>query len=234
MKKVAIHQPDFFPWLGFFNKLYKSDLFVINDYGQWPKDGVSYSCRVQLLVANSPKWVNMPVVHNYHGFRSYKETEIDNRQKWRQKFMNTLQMNYARAPFYKEIRDFVSPLVDYQSDYLVDYNMNALKAFIDKLNLDFSKIFIGSQLEDMEGVKTDRIIKVVKAVNGTCYLCGGGATYQKDDEIFDSGLDLEYQNFSHPNYSQFNTKEFIPGLSVIDCLMNQGFEKTEELIKRPQ
>jgi hypothetical protein len=98
------------------------------------------------------------------------------------------------------------------------------------LRFDTSKLILGSTL-NAKGSSTDLLISMVKSVGGTGYLCGGGASgYQEDEKFSLEGLTLKYQDFSHPVYLQFNTSEFVPGLSIIDALMNCGPEGTRALI----
>jgi len=74
-------------------------------------------------------------------------------------------------------------------------------------------------------------VAVVKAVGGTAYLCGGGAGgYQEDTKFLEAGLELRYQQFQHPVYAQIKTGTFMPGLSIIDVLMNCGFEQARALV----
>jgi len=228
---VAIHQPNFFPWLGYFNKMARADTFIIMDNVQFPKTSRgTWSNRVRLIVNGKATWLTMPIVRNYHGHRCYHEMLIDNRQPWRERILTTIKTSYGRAPYFKTVFPFLRELINNFTESLVDYNITAIQALILQLGLDQSKLILGSQL-NISGSSTDLLIAMVKAVDGTAYLCGGGASgYQEDEKFYLAGLTLIYQNFQHPNYPQFNTQEFNPGLSIIDTLMNCGFTKTKELI----
>jgi len=229
-KIVAIHQPNFFPWLGYFNKIARADLFIVLDHVQFPKKGGTYSNRVQLVVNGQAAWVTMPVVRAYHGFRRINEMRIDNTQPWRTKLLKTIQMNYSHAPFFEIVFPFLTELVNNPTDRLVEYNLSAINSLMAALGMETSKLILSSTLA-VEGQATDLLISIVKAVGGTTYLCGGGAPrYQQDKKFAEAGIELVYQNFRHPVYPQTNTREFIPGLSIIDALMNCGFERTKALV----
>lgn len=228
---VAIHQPTFLPWLGYFDKIARSDAFILMDDAQFPKKGGTWSNRVWMLVNKQAAWVTMPIVRAYHGTRLICEMKINNRTSWRAKVLKTIQMNYARVPFFEEVFPFLTELVNNPTDSLADYNIAAIQALVSALGLDLSKLIPGSTL-DVEGEATDLLIVMTEVVGGTAYLCGGGAAgYQEDEKFAKAGIELIYQNFKHPVYPQMNASEFIPGLSIIDVLMNLGFEATNALLR---
>jgi hypothetical protein len=227
---VAIHQPNFFPWLGYFNKIARADEFILMDNAQFPKTGGTWSNRVKILEHGQPAWTTMPILRAYHGTRPISQMEINNRTPWRRKLLTTLQTNYARAPYFDVVFSMLAELINYPSDSLTNYNVNAIRQLALAVGIDPAKFVLGSTLA-VNGRATDLLIEMVKAVGGTSYLCGGGAGgYQEDEKFAAAGLGLLYQDFRHPHYPQWNTKEFIPGLSIVDALMNCGFEQTEVLI----
>ncbi|HKP37797.1 MAG TPA: WbqC family protein [Pyrinomonadaceae bacterium] len=227
---VAIHQPNFFPWLGYFNKLARADLFIVLDNVQFPKKGGTWLNRVRLMNGSEPSWITMPVVRAYHGLRRIDEIQIDNDAPWRGKVLKSIEINYGAAPFFDQVFPVLTELVNNPTDRLAEFNLSAIMTVARSLRLDTSKLILGSTL-DGQGRSTDLLISMVKSVGGTAYLCGGGATgYQEDEKFGVEGLELIYQEFEHPVYPQVNTPEFVAGLSIIDALMNCGFEKTRLLI----
>lgn len=230
-KIVAIHQPTFFPWLGYFNKIARCDVFVVLDSVQFPKKGGTWANRVKLLINGQPDWVTMPVDRSYHGVRSYGEMRIDSAAAWRDKLLQTIRTNYGATACFDEVFPAIEDLISNSTTGLTDYNLSAILYLAKALGLDVAKIILASKVK-AEGAGTDLLVSITKAVSGTAYLCGGGASeYQEDEKFAAAGLDLIYQNFKHPVYEQANTREFVPGLSVIDALMNCGFEGTAALIQ---
>lgn len=229
-KLVAIHQPTFFPWLGYFNKIDQCDQFVVLDSVQFSKKGGTWGNRVKLLISGEPRWVTMPVERNYHGVRSYAEMRIDNSTPWRDKLRESLRVNYRAAAHFSEVFPPLEELISNSTTSLTDYNLSAILYFARALDINVSKIVMASALK-AEGSGTDLLVSIARSAGGTAYLCGGGASgYQEDEKFAAAGLDLIYQEFKHPRYDQMNVPEFVPGLSVIDALMNCGFERTAELI----
>ncbi|MBD0370365.1 MAG: WbqC family protein [Pyrinomonadaceae bacterium] len=229
-KIVAIHQPNFFPWLGYFNKIARSDLFILMDNAQFPKTGGNWSNRVRLMINGEPQWVTVPVVRAFHGVRSVRQTLINNNAPWRVKLIKTLKTNYNHAPFFESVFTGLEELINNPTDSLADYNTAAITSLAAALRIDSSKLVLGSSLQ-AEGSATDLLISMIKAVGGTAYLAGGGASgYQEDEKFAAAGIQLIRQDFQHPSYAQTNSREFVPGLSIIDALMNCGFEHAAALV----
>ncbi len=231
-KLVAIHQPNFFPWLGYFDKLARADVFILMDNVQFSKKGGTWSNRVKMIVNGEATWITVPVVRSYHGNRNINEMEIDNTIEWRGKISKMMLTNYGKATFFREIYPLFSGLLNIPTANLARYNKVAIYSLAEIIGLDTSKIVIGSTLE-VEGKATDLLINMIKAVGGNAYLAGGGANgYQEDEKFATGGVELIYQNYNHPIYHQCNTPSFIFGLSIIDALMNVGFEGIKELLNK--
>lgn len=227
---VAIHQPNFYPWLGFFDKIRRADRFIALDCVQYSKG--SWTNRVKIMVAGGPMWITVPVVRNFHGTKTIADMQIDNHLPWRAKLLKTIALNYRRAPHFEQVYKWIADLIADPTDRIVDYNMRAIRATAIALDMDDSKLVMGSSL-GVDGRATSLLVSMVRAVHGDAYLAGGGAGGYQDDEMFaDAGLAVKYQDFQHPVYRQFNSAEFVPGLSVVDALMNCGFQGTADLLSR--
>ena len=227
---VAIHQPNFFPWLGFFNKIALADVFVILDNVQFPKKGGTWSNRVKILVQDAPAWVTVPIIRSYHGVLPINNIRINETTQWREQLVKTIDLSYRRAPHFAQVFPSLADLVNQRTDRLADYNLQAILSLAEAVGLDTTKIVLGTTL-NVEGRGTDLLVSMTKAVGGTAYLSGGGAqAYQEDDKFADAGIELLYQGFQHPTYPQRNDAAFVPGLSIIDSAMNCGFEFTADFL----
>ena len=112
---VAIHQPNFFPWLGFFDKIARSDVFCLLDGVQLPKKGGSWVNRVQLVNNGKVLWATVPVCRG-PGVQTIAETRLQDAEPWREKLLRTLQSAYGKAPHFKDVFAFVQPLVTLPTD----------------------------------------------------------------------------------------------------------------------
>jgi WbqC-like protein family len=227
---VAMHQPNFFPWLGYFDKLARSDVFVLLDHVQYPKTGGVWSNRVKLLLAGEARWATAPIVRSVHGVRRYDEMEFQAGQPWREKLVKSLHANYARALHFRECMPWLEPLILNDEPRLAAYNAHAILGIAQQLGLPTDHVRWSSTLA-VEGQATDMLIAVTHAVHGDSYLCGGGAEGYQDDAAFAAaGIALRYQQFQHPMYSQGKSATFVAGLSVMDALMHVGTSGVRALL----
>ncbi len=225
-KIVAIHQPNFFPWLGYFDKIIRADVFILLDHVQFSKKGGTWCNRVKIVQQGQAKWLTVPVDRAYHGTRTIRDMSFNRNIFWQRKLLQAIRINYGKAPYFNDVFPVLAECIQCSTDSLAEYNIVAIQRLLTCLGLDCQKLVISSTLS-VEGQATDLLVALVQKMEGTAYLCGGGAEgYQEDEKFAEAGLQLAYQRFEHPVYPQYNTKEFIPGLSIIDYLMNCGFDSS--------
>jgi hypothetical protein len=230
-KLVAIHQPNFFPWLGYFDKIARSDVFILLDHVQFQKTGGTWSNRVKLLQGGEARWVTAPILRQFHGVLAVGEMEFQPDGLWREKVIKSLVTNYARTPYFRDVMDFLEPLIRNPEGNIARYNGRAIKAIAQYLGLPIEKFRWSSEMV-VDGRASEMLISLTRAVGGTAYMCGGGAEgYQEDATFAAAGVGLIYQNFQQPVYPQIGSKVFVPGLSVIDALMNVGLVGVRSALK---
>lgn len=219
---VAIHQPNFFPWLGYFDKIRQADVFIFLDAVDYPRSGSgsmgSWVNRVRINVQGNAQWVTCPTKRMPLG-TPICAAEIDDSQSWRAKLLRTLQANYARAKSFDDAMAFLAPLINAPESNLASFNITAIRAIALRLNLS-AEFLMQSEIA-AQGASTELLVALTKAVGGDTYLEGGGAGGYQNDELFAlHGLSLRKQNFSARPYGP--VERFIPGLSIIDFLMHEG------------
>jgi hypothetical protein len=227
---VSIHQPNFFPWLGYFDKMARCDYFVFLDDVQIQKTGGGWSNRVKILVSGQPKWVSAPIDRDYHGVREVRETVFKAFLNWRNDILRTLQISYKKAPHYRDAIELIEPLLMNREDNLAAYNSAAIVRIAEELGIATSKCRWSSKLEH-SGRSNGLLVSIVKALGASTYLCGGGAEGYQDKDVFDeASIALVHQGYEPRRYSQVGTATFAPGLSVIDVLMNVGIEGARQML----
>lgn len=219
---VAIHQPNFFPWLGFFDKIRRADVMVLLDAVDYPRAGSggmgSWTNRVKLAIQGEARWVTCPLKRLGLG-EPISAATIDDAQPWRRKLLRTLEANYRRAERYSEAMSLLAPLIETHEDNLSRFNSAAIATIAARLGAR-ARLVRQSELVHA-GKATELLISLVKAAGGDAYLAGGGAGGYQQDELFGlAGVRLVYQNFVPVPYGAPAT--FLPGLSVIDYLMHDG------------
>ncbi len=219
---VAIHQPNFFPWLGYFDKIRRADIFVFLDNVDYPRSGSGgmgcWTNRVQLSIAGRPHWVTCPI-KRLSARQPILAAEIDDRQPWRKKFIRTLEANYGRATQFSSAMEFLLPLVASADSNLSSFNIAAIRKIAQRLGVEAK--FVRQSETDSHGTSTELLISLVKAVGGVAYLSGDGAGDYQDGAMFKrEGIELTYQRFVQHPYGP--RERFLPGLSVVDYLMHDG------------
>ena len=232
MRICAIHQPNFFPWLGYFDKINRADVFVFLDNVDYPKSSKTMCCwsnRVAVLVQGKSCWISVPVIRE-EGRQKICNVLIDDSFPWRNKILKTIQYNYKKSPHYKDVYPFIEELINYRTEKISIYNQYIIMAICKRLGIG-SDFLVQSDV-DTEEVSTRLLIELVDKSECDTYMCGGGASGYQEDELFEkANIKLIYQNFSHPVYQQFDQVEMVKGLSILDALFWCGFEGTHKLLK---
>ncbi|MBG52065.1 MAG: wbmP [Rhodobiaceae bacterium] len=219
MTICAIHQPNFFPWLGFFDKICRADVFVFLDDVAYPRSGsksmASMSNRVKMNLGGDAKWVSCPVKKAPLGTK-ISEVQISNETDWRGRLLRSLEESYHTADNFEAAQAVLEPLIRYEAEGISDFNKNAIMRISETLQL---KTHFVSQADlSLDTSSTNLLIDVCRAVGADTYLCGGGAGGYQDDDAFEAaGIELVYQNFRPRPYADLAT--FVPGLSIMDYLL---------------
>lgn len=222
MKICAIHQPNFFPWLGYFNKIERADVFVFLDQVDYPKSGNSMGSwcnRVKFNVGGKATWASCPVLRQ-SGIQLVNTVKIDEKRPWRDDIRNMLKINYKEARNFQSTAALMDRLLDFESDSLADFNINAIQSIANYLGFE-TQFVRQSALPKMKETSTERLVALTQAVGADAYLCGAGSSGYQDDAAFPkASLQLIYQDFEAVPYGK--PDRFIPGLSAIDWLMHEG------------
>ena len=227
MKVVTIHQPDFMPWLGLFNKINNADEFIILDHvSNNPKASEFWCRRVKMLIGGKEHWMSVTLKKDQHNtFIPINQMELDMDEKAIRKFVQSVELNYKRAPYFRDIFYLIENYFLLNGRNLNQKNSWFITEIMSKLGISTTYIF-SSDLEP-QFASNEMLIDLLKKREANIYLCGNGsASYQKDELYYKQGIEVKYNKFIHPEYTQFNSQAFIKGLSVIDVLMNLGFDGT--------
>jgi hypothetical protein len=222
------------PWLGFFKKISKSEIFVVLDHTENnPRDAAFWCRRVKICVNGSEHWFSISLKKPENGRISMPISvmSISNTEKDLQRLLNTIFLNYKKAPFFNDIYPLILEYFQEADTNLVKRNMKFIIAAMERL--DISTEIIYSSAMQCSGHSNELLIEIIKKLNGSVYICGDGAKGYQDDASFErEGIEIQYNNFVSPVYPQFNSKGFIPGLSIVDMVMNCGWEETKSMLNK--
>jgi hypothetical protein len=229
-KIVAIHQPNFLPWLGFFNKIVKSDFLILLDDVQFPKTGGVWANRHYVMENGTRRWHTIPISRNFSSTKKMNEIKFAPDIDWKKQYLKRITHCYSRAKYFSETYQFLYESLAYETDYLCDLNIHLITSVLRLLDMSESTLVKSSTLHK-SGTSNELLCSLTKAVGASVYLSGGGAEGYMDKSVFKSnGIRIIYQNYSSLDYPQVNRTEFVPGLTIIDALMNCGAEKTKKLV----
>jgi len=220
---VVVLQPGYMPWLGFFDQMARSDVFVYYDDVQFDKHGWRNRNRVK-SPSGQAHWLTVPVRHRGLGSPRILEVEIECRSAWARKHVGTLRQFYAKAPFLKRYLPELEELLQRPWPRLVDLDLAVTGLVARWLGLD-PRILRSSELA-VSGSGSERLLAICRHVGARRYLSGSAARDYLDTGLFNRhGIEVAWQDYRHPVYPQLHGA-FLSHLSAVDLLLNCGDESS--------
>jgi len=218
---IGIHQPNYLPYLGFFDKMAKSDIFVIYDDAQFNKSDFQHRNRIRIY--HGWKWLTVPVEKKRIPIN---EVKIRNEVKtwkgvmWEEDHFNNIRDNYKDTSYYSMYEEELTRIYKRTYEKLVDLNMELIRFLMKAFDIDVEIVF-SSDL-GFTSKSTQRLVEIVEALGGDVYLSGPKGKDYLDVSLFERrGIKVVFQDFMHPVYKQ-RYEGFIPNMSAIDALFNVG------------
>lgn len=226
--KIAISQPTYLPWCGYFDLIDQVDRFVILDSVQFEKQ--SWQHRNRIKTSTGLQWLTVPVCFRGHFGQLIREVEI-REPGFAHKHLRSLEVNYHRARYF----DFYFPelaglLISHAKSRLVDLTIPLLEWFCSKLQI--KACFVRSSMMAAKGKRTELLANICVELGATEYLSPvSSAEYLLDEIDVLTGRDIEvtFHHYEHPEYQQLFVP-FVPYASVLDLLFNEG-PRAREIIR---
>lgn len=213
---LSAHQPAYLPWLGYFDKLLRSDLFVFLDTVQFEKN--SYTNRNRVKSPQGPLWLTVPVRTRGHIGKSMMELEIDGSQNWRRKHLDTIFLNYKKSPRFEERYASLERLYRGGQSLLAELCWEHLLFWLEELGI--TTPVVRSSTLPVHSKKSDLVLDLCRHFGADHYLSGIlGRDYLKVDDFAACGIGVTFQEYRHPVYPQL-WGEFLTHMSVLDYWMN--------------
>jgi len=217
--KISINQPAYLPWLGYFDRIEKSDLHVVLDHVQFEKN--SMVNRNKINSVNNPILLTVPVyTKGKFGNLEINTVEIDHVSQWQKKHWKTILLSYSKAPFFCKYKDELELIYKKKYTKLNDLLKDQLTFFLNALRIKTPILFSSSL--DLKESKSDLILEICIKNNACHYISGPyGRDYIDLEKFYENNISVSFHDYNHPNYTQLS-KVFNSNLSILDLIMNHG------------
>ena len=215
MRIVSIHQPAYNPWLGYFDRIKKSDVFVFLDNVQFEKN--SFINRNLIKTANGSVWLTVPVSLKGHTQSTIKDILIDNSRDWVRKHLHSVRASYSRVGSSVKSQR-LERLYNTGFECLSELCYFQLLWWLNEFGIK-TQVVRASDLQ-VSGKKSELILNICDYLGADFYLSGPhGKDYLDESSFKRKKIKVVYHNFKHPEYPQL-WGDFIPNMGVIDWWMN--------------
>jgi len=219
MKRIAIMQPTYLPWLGYFALMERVDLFVFLDSVQFERR--SWQQRNRIKKSSGIQMLTVPVLKKGKRDQKIFEVEIDPNSRFREEHSAAIESAYATAPYYKQYSESLQEILKRGHTHLAELNFDLIAFVCRELKIE-TAVCQSSEM-DLSGSKADLLANICEQLHADEYVSPVGARdYMEQSSAFsDRGISVSYHDYQHPEYAQLHG-EFEPYMSVIDLLFNEG------------
>ena len=218
---VSGHQISYIPWLPYFDKILKSDIFVVDDVSQFEKGG--YSNRNVIKTPEGGQYLTIPVNLAEYKTKRLNQLKIANDLSWRRKHLRAIESAYGKARYFDKYQLNLAQLYEYSTENLSEFCRNFFEFILSEITIN-TKIVYASELKNTAGKKSDFVLSLCKNLGATSYYAGIlGHNYLDIQKFKSCGIEVKFQDYKHKEYKQ-QFGGFLAGLSILDLMMNHGSE----------
>jgi hypothetical protein len=226
MYKVAIHQPNYLPWLGYFYKIWLADVFIFHDRVEYTKRSFIKRVQIRTISPDMPAILLSVPLCRHSDFALIADLQIDHTQNWQAKHLNLLKNHYAKSPNFSTVLPMVAAWLQKSKDIttLADWNIFLISAIFKYLNVSEKKFLRSSEIVELSDLKADAYnLALAQYCNATTYISGIGAKkYQSDALWANANIALQYSDFGK-FLTLKDSESYQPnGFSVLDALFWQS------------
>ncbi len=228
---MSINQPAYLPWLGYFDRIAKSDLHIVLDDVKIERNTkTSFTNRNKFRTVQGWSWLTVPVCRG-----DKPEDEIiynvkTNNQPWQKKHFRSLSQSYSRTPHYLEHQHWLESFYEQQWTQLAPMLKESTEYILDVLKIKTPLLY--SSEMNVGGHKSELVLNYCKEVGANTYISGPfGRDYLDLESFSEAKIDVEFSEYIHPEYKQYHG-EFIPYMSIIDLIFNHGPDSQNILMSK--
>ena len=229
MPTLSVLQPAYLPWIGFFDKVIQSDVFVYYDTAQYVHN--DFLNRNKIKMSDGDRYLTVPVLTTGKLGQSILETKIDNARNWQKKHCLSIEQAYKKAPYYAQFAPDILSIIRRSHTSLSQLNIEVIESILEKANLaSHGDRYIASNLVAegrvrLDGSATENLIELCKAFGCDRYITGMDLSYLDTGLFGDRGIEIVSRQFGgnleYPTYPQLHG-EFVSHLAAINMLLNVG------------
>jgi hypothetical protein len=222
--KVAIMQPTYLPWIGYFALMKSVDVFIILDSVQFSKR--SWQQRNQIKTESGAKWLTVPVISKGKKDQLISDVKIDYSSKFPESHINIIKQNYRKSKFFSNYSEDFSNIFRKKHKNLSSLSIDLIlliRGLLDiKTTIKYSSDFV------TKGSKDELLAELCKHIGATEYISPPGSKVYLDDSnaFAQMGILVKYFDYKHIEYAQLYGN-FVQYMSIIDLLFNYGTESKD-------
>ena len=229
-RSVAICQPHYLPWIGYFEMIDRVDLFVLFDDVDFIKREWKNRNRIRKERSSAEtRWLSVPIERSSQRHTPICEARLSPEVNWPRQHLEAIRQVYGGAPHFDSIYPWLTALLQQPHSTLGELNCTLIEAFCDQVGVH-TELVRSSSLQS-HGSKTERLLSVLRAVEATSYLANNGSKNYLEPSLFEEAeIAWSFQDYERPDYAQRVAGQelpFLSHLSIVDLLMNHGPESLE-------
>jgi hypothetical protein len=229
MKSVAIMQPYFLPYIGYFQLIKAVDVFVVYDDVNYINKG--WINRNYLLGGN-PKQVFTIPLNKASQNKLINEIDLFEFEKFKKNFLKTIELSYKKSPHYNSVKLLLASILSFDGLNLSSFIKNSIEIITTYLNISTTIIPSSSVYQNKDLKAQDRIIDICLKEKATNYINPiGGVDLYSAEKFTNQGISLNFIKTEEIKYMQINN-DFVPYLSILDVLMFNSKEETIKLLNK--
>ena len=229
---LVAHQPEFLPWLGFISKAAMGDIYLLLDSVQFRKQYFQHRNKIRIKSGPGWKWLIVPLVREtIDRDKSISDADVCG-SSWKEEHLRSIEIAYSKAAHFADIFPALEKIYGYQGNSLSEFNTLIIKYAFQMFDINIPVMRTSDMIQSghkIRGHKTDLVLSMCHAVGAKTFVSGPfGKAYLDKDQFRSNDINLVFQSFNHPTYSQLHGG-FIASMSFIDLLFNHGPKSIEIL-----
>jgi len=213
--KLVIQQPIFFPWCGYIELAKAADVFVHYEDVQLP-GGASFTTRVQVKTKSGVKWLSAPIDRSYGLINNINTSFFSNKFDWRIKHIKTLEHNYNKTIYFKQMMDIARNIYDQKTNNIAEFDQYCDEALMSFFEIN-PKIYKSSEIT-VSGSKTERVVNICKELGADVYITAHGALNYLDYDLFEKNkIEVQYIDYCFKPWNQ-QFGDWTPYVTSLDLI----------------